>query len=235
VSDPSASARPSFHRTIRSFVRRQGRLTPGQQRALEILWPHFGVDNSDSVLDLAGIFACQAPVFLEIGFGNGESLAAMASQHPENNYLGIEVHRPGIGRLLLRLEEQGIENVRVICDDATQVLSTRITDGALDGILIFFPDPWPKKRHHKRRLIQPAFVQALRPRLKVGAMLHTATDWQDYAEQMMSVLSHAEGFENQAGVGRYADKPDYRPQTKFERRGLRLGHGVWDLVFRRIS
>jgi len=220
-------------RPIRSFVRREGRLTAGQARALEELWPRFGLEPGEGEIDFVRTFGGDAPVILEIGFGNGESLATIAAAHPENNYIGIEVHRPGVGSLLLRLEEQGVENVRVICRDASEVIQKNIVDESLDSVYLFFPDPWPKKKHHKRRLVQPGFVQQLRGKLKVGGRFHMATDWENYAEHMMAVMSDAEGFANTAGEGRYSPKPEYRPETKFERRGKKLGHGVWDLVFQR--
>lgn len=219
-------------RPIRSFVRREGRITDAQQRALAELLPRYGVPESDSLLDLQALFGRRAPLHVEIGFGNGEALATMAGAHPENDYIGIEVHRPGVGALLQRLETDGISNVRVICADALQVLEHRIPDETLNAVCIFFPDPWPKKRHHKRRLIQPQFVALLRRKLKIGATLHLATDWEHYAQHMLHVLSQAEGFENCVRVGGYA-LPGERPRTKFERRGQRLGHGVWDLVFER--
>jgi tRNA (guanine-N7-)-methyltransferase len=223
----------NFHRRIRSFVRREGRLTAGQARALESLWPRFGLEFSDQALDFARIFGRVAPVILEIGFGNGESLAAIAENHPQNDYIGIEVHRPGVGSLLRRLEEREIGNVRVMCHDASEVINAQIPDESLDAVYLFFPDPWPKKKHHKRRILQPAFIQQIRQKLKIGGQFHMATDWQDYAEQAMVALSAAEGFTNAAGEANYSPKPGYRPETKFERRGLKLGHGVWDLVFLR--
>ncbi len=222
-------------RVIRSFVRREGRLTPGQQRALERLWPRYGVEAEGEVLDLDALFGRSAPKVLEIGFGMGDALAAMALAQPECDFIGIEVHRPGVGRLLARLEEQGSENVRLFCHDAVEVLERRIPDAGLDRVLIFFPDPWHKKRHHKRRLVQPPFVALLRRKLRPGGVLHLATDWEDYAEQMMAVVSADGGFRNQAGEGNYAPRPDYRPVTKFERRGQRLGHGIWDLLFERVE
>lgn len=222
-----------LRRPIRSFVRREGRLTAAQARALEQLWPRFGLEPGDSEIDFARVFGRSAPVILEIGFGNGESLAAIAGSHPLNNYMGIEVHRPGVGSLLLRLEQRQIDNVRVVCHDAAEVVRKNIPDNSLDAIFIFFPDPWPKKKHHKRRLVQAGFVQQLRQKLKVGGRLHMATDWQDYAEHMLAVMSAADGFSNTATSGDFCSRPDYRPETRFERRGLRLGHGVWDLVFKR--
>jgi tRNA (guanine-N7-)-methyltransferase len=222
-----------LRRPIRSFVRREGRLTAAQARALEGLWPRFGLEPGEDEIDFDREFGRSAPVILEIGFGNGESLATIAETHPLNNYIGIEVHRPGVGSLLLRLEERQINNVRVICQDATEVIQKNIPDNSLDAIYLFFPDPWPKKKHHKRRLVHAGFVQQLRQKLKVGGRFHMATDWQDYAEHMLSVMSTADGFTNTAASGSYCPRPDYRPETKFERRGLRLGHGVWDLVYER--
>lgn len=220
-------------RTIRSFVRREGRITGAQRRALEELLPRYGVPEADALLDFATLFGRVAPVHLEIGFGNGEALAAMATAHPQHNYLGIEVHRPGVGSLLRRLDAEGLANVRVLSADAKEVLERRIPDNALDAVCIFFPDPWPKKRHHKRRLVQPAFLTLLHRKLKVGGRLHLATDWEDYAQQMLAVLSAAGALENSAGAERFAPRPPERPLTKFERRGQRLGHAVWDLVFQR--
>lgn len=228
MPDPSRITRP-----IRSFVRREGRLTTGQARALEELWPRFGLEPDKDTIKYAEVFGRDATTILEIGFGNGESLASIAAAHPENNYIGIEVHRPGVGSLLLRLEEQEIGNVRAICRDASEIIQKNIADESLDSIYLFFPDPWPKKKHHKRRLVQPGFVQQFRHKLKVGGRFHLATDWENYAEHMMAVLSDAEGFINIAGEGKYSAKPEYRPETKFERRGKKLGHGVWDLVFQR--
>jgi len=218
-------------RTIRSFVRREGRMTKAQRRALTGLWPAYGID-SESLLDFSTLFGRHAPVILEIGFGNGEALSATAAAFPQNNYLGIEVHRPGIGNLLLQLEKQGLRNVRVICDDAKLVLRERILPMSLDAVYLFFPDPWPKTRHHKRRLVQTDFVQLVREKLKPAGCFHIATDWENYAHHILQVLSHAEGFKNVAGAGQYAPRPDYRLLTKFERRGQKLGHAVYDLIFR---
>lgn len=222
-------------RPIRSFVRREGRLTRGQARALEELWPRFGLQPGDTEINCTAVFDREAPTILEIGFGNGESFAAMAEAHSANNYIGIEVHRPGVGNLLLQLRQRDIENVRVICEDASDVLKNNIADQSFDAIYLFFPDPWPKRKHHKRRLVQSDFVQRLRQKLKVGGVFHMATDWQEYAEHMLQVMTAAAGYSNVVGVGAYSPKPDYRPETKFERRGLKLGHGVWDLLFQRQS
>ena len=222
------------HRRIRSFVLREGRLTPGQQKAFETVWPDYGVSFTGSKLDLQGLFGNHNPVFLEIGFGNGESLAEMARANPGNNYIGVEVHRPGAGHLLIRIEELGLTNLRVMRHDAVEILDKGLTEGSLDGLFLFFPDPWHKKRHHKRRILQPEFVQLIAKAVKPGGIFHAATDWEHYAQHMMDVLSReAALFENTAGVGNYTPRPGYRPLTKFEQRGHRLGHGVWDLIFRR--
>jgi len=218
-------------RSIRSFVRREGRMTKAQQRALTELWPRYTV-QADSIIDFAAAFDRRAPVMLEIGFGNGEALSATAAAFPQNNYLGIEVHRPGIGNLLLQLERQGLRNVRVIGGDAKLVLREHVPPTSLDAVYLFFPDPWPKTRHHKRRLVQADFVQLVREKLKPGGCFHIATDWEDYAHHILQVLSRAEGFENIAGRGQYAPRPQYRLLTKFERRGRKLGHAVYDLIFR---
>ncbi len=231
----SVNEKTTYLRRIRSFVRREGRLTPGQQRAMDVLFPKFGIDEGSKPLALDTVFGRHAPRILEIGFGNGESLAEIARHHPDNDYLGIEVHRPGVGHLLIKIEEFGLTNVRVMCGDAVEILEKQIPDGSLDALYLFFPDPWHKKKHHKRRQVQPAWAQLVRKKLKTGGHLHMATDWQNYAEQMLAVLSAAEGFRNTSGDGAYAPKPDYRPETKFERRGHRLGHGVWDLLFEKTG
>jgi tRNA (guanine-N7-)-methyltransferase len=224
-----------YLRRIRSFVRREGRLTPGQQRAMDELFPKFGIKEGDEQLDLDTLFGRSAPRILEIGFGNGESLAEIARNHPENDYLGIEVHRPGVGHLLQRIEEQGLSNLPVMSEDAVEIMEKQIPDASLYALYLFFPDPWHKKRHHKRRQVQPAWAQLVRRKLKVGGLLHMATDWENYAEHMLEVLNAAEGFNNTSTTNDYVPKPDYRPETKFERRGLRLGHGGWDLVFEKTS
>jgi len=227
-------ARPALpHRVIRSFVVRAGRMTVAQQRAWTELWPRYGVETGSAPLDLAAVFGRRAPLTLEIGFGNGESLVALAAAHPERDYLGIEVHRPGVGHLMLRAAELGLANLRAICRDAVEVLQQCIPAGALDEVLLYFPDPWPKKRHHKRRIVQPAFVALVASRLRPGGVLRMATDWQPYAEHMLEVASACESLRNESPDGGCAPRPDSRPVTRFERRGQRLGHGVWDLVFSR--
>lgn len=226
-------APPPSTRAVRSFVRRAGRLTPAQSRALEELLPRYGVADKPCVLTTENLFARNAPLILEIGFGNGDALAWMAQQQPDAVYLGIEVHRPGIGHLLRRLSDEQIENVRVMEGDAVEILQQRIAPNSLGGLRIYFPDPWPKKRHVKRRLIQPGFIKLATSRLAPGGVLHAATDWEPYAEQMMTVLSAAPGLFNQQNGDGFAPRPKWRPETRFERRGLKLGHGVWDLLFTR--
>lgn len=205
-------------------------MTASQQRALDELLPHYAVPLN-GLLELDRVFGRTAPRTLEIGFGNGASLVSMAAQAPDQDFLGIEVHRPGVGQLLREIDHLGLNNLRVICADAVEVMERHMAPASLDRVLLFFPDPWPKKRHHKRRILQDSFVELIHSRLKPGGHFHMATDWRDYAEQMLAVMDNAAGFDNSAGPGQYAVKPDYRPETKFERRGLKLGHGVWDLVF----
>jgi tRNA (guanine-N7-)-methyltransferase len=214
-------------------VLRAGRLTAGQERAFAELWPRFGVDYSGAPLDLTALFGNDRPVWLEIGFGNGEGLAALAARHADRNYLGVEVHQPGVGHLLLRLEALGLGNVRVLRHDAVEVLGHSLAPASLAGALLFFPDPWHKRRHHKRRILQPAFVALLARVLRPGGLFHAATDWEDYARQMLAVLEGSTAFENVAGPGAFSPRPEERPLTRFEQRGRRLGHGVWDLLFRR--
>lgn len=224
---------PTPRRTIKSFVLRQGRVTKGQEEALAALLPVFGVPTGDSVLDLPALFGRVAPVTLEIGFGNGDSLAQMAQAAPERDFLGIEVHTPGVGHLLKLIGERGLQNVRVMHTDAVEILQKRIPEAALDRVQIFFPDPWHKKKHHKRRLVQPEFVALLASRLRNGGMLHLATDWQPYAEHMVEVLQASPVFQNLAVEPPYSPRPAERPLTKFEQRGVRLGHGVWDLLYQK--
>jgi tRNA (guanine-N7-)-methyltransferase len=219
------------HRPIRSFVLRQGRMSNAQTRALETLLPRWGIPYREALLDLDAAFGRSAPKIIEIGFGMGDSTVAIAAAHPQNDYLGIEVHGPGIGSLLNQIEALGLTNLRVIQHDAVEVLKHMIAPASLDGVHIFFPDPWHKKKHHKRRLIQPELVALLCNKLKPGGYLHAATDWQEYAEHILAVLTAEPALANTAAG--YAPKPDYRPLTKFEQRGIKLGHGVWDIVFRK--
>lgn len=223
-----------YMRRIRSFVKREGRLTKGQASALERLMPTWGITAPEpgSLLNMAELFGREAPVTLEIGFGMGHSLVAMAKAAPERNFIGIEVHRPGVGALLMEAEEQGVTNLRAIEFDAVEVFEHWLPDACLDRVQIFFPDPWHKARHHKRRLIQPAFVQMLKKKMLPGGILHLATDWENYAEHMLEVMSAAEGFTNLSEDNTFIPRPDERPLTKFEKRGHRLGHGVWDLQFK---
>jgi tRNA (guanine-N7-)-methyltransferase len=216
---------------IRSFVLRQGRVSNAQQRCYDALMPQLGISYAAQLLDLDIAFGRSATRILEIGFGMGESTAAIALAHPENDYLTLEVHTPGVGSLLKQIEQQALRNIRIIQHDAVEVLRDMVPEKTLDGTHIFFPDPWHKTRHNKRRLIQSPFVSLLVQKLKPGGYIHVATDWQDYAEQILAVLSAEPLLENTAE--NYAPRPAYRPLTKFEQRGLKLGHGVWDLVFRR--
>ncbi|WP_310461968.1 tRNA (guanosine(46)-N7)-methyltransferase TrmB [Sphaerotilus sp.] len=219
------------HRAIRSFVVRAGRMGTGQMRALEELGPRYVLPWSDQLLDPQAAWGRTAPLVLEIGFGMGGATAEIAARQPEVDFLGVEVHTPGVGALLKLIDERGLGNLRIVQHDAVEVLDRMIAPASLAGVHIFFPDPWHKKKHNKRRLIQPEFVARLITRLAPGGYLHCATDWQPYAEQMLNVLSAEPGLENTAEG--YAPRPDYRPLTKFEHRGLKLGHGVWDLVFQR--
>ncbi len=220
------------HRRIRSFVLRQGRLTKGQERALETGWPQFGIDYSENLLDLNHVFERNdSNKVLEIGFGMGESTAKIAQTLPHCDFLAVEVHTPGVGSLLKMIQEQALTNIRIVQHDVVEVLQHMIADKSLDGVHIFFPDPWHKKRHHKRRLIQAEFLKLMCSKLKTGAYIHVATDWQEYAEWVLEVLQAEPELKNTAK--NYAEKPSYRPLTKFENRGIKLGHGVWDLVFLR--
>jgi tRNA (guanine-N7-)-methyltransferase len=219
------------HRPIRSFVLRQGRLSNGQERAVETLGPKFVLPFATAPLNFADVFQRSAPTIVEIGFGMGHTTADIAQQQPEKNFIGLEVHTPGVGSLLKMIDERGLSNVRIVQHDAVEVLHHMITDGSLAGLHIYFPDPWPKKRHHKRRLIQAEFVTALTRKLQHDGYLHLATDWQEYAEQMLEVLSAEVTLKNTAAG--YAPRPTYRSESNFERKGLAKGHGVWDLVFLR--
>ncbi len=220
-------------REIRSYSLRQGRMTQGQQLAINQFWARYGIDNDDTALSLETVFGRSAFTVVEIGFGSGESLTTMAAARPECNFLGIEVHGPGIGQLLMRAEAMQLSNLRVIRDDAVTVLERRIADQSLDRLQLFFPDPWPKRRHHKRRIVQPRWIQQVARKLKPGGHLHIATDWEHYARQMLAMMEASGVFANATGQGRFADRPGYRPLTHFERRGQALGHSVWDLLFER--
>ncbi len=221
-------------RHIRSFVLRAGRMTPAQERALTELWPSYGVDRGDRPLDLDAIFGRRAPRCLEIGFGVGEVIGNLAENHPHIDYLGIEVHRPGVGRLLLHAAQAKLRNLRVICHDAVEVLSEQLRNDSFDEILVFFPDPWHKKRHHKRRLIDLEFVASAAAKLRSGGVLRLATDWQEYAEQMLAVCNASPHLASLSTDSTYVARPDFRLPTRFERRGARLGHGVWDLAYTKL-
>jgi tRNA (guanine-N7-)-methyltransferase len=218
----------AHHRSIRSFVRRAGRLTPSQQRALRELWPSYGVDFGPEVIDFDAVFGRHAPLVLEIGFGNGDTLVQQALENPDLNFVGIEVHEPGVGHCLLRAHEAGLSNLKLIRHDAIEVLGSQIPAESLQRVNIYFPDPWPKKRHHKRRMIQPAFLDLLHSRLEAGGTLHIATDWANYAEHIDEILSHSRLFECAERREHDGEMPLDRPRTKFERRGLRKGHRIWD-------
>ncbi|OSI34695.1 tRNA (guanosine(46)-N7)-methyltransferase TrmB [Neisseria dumasiana] len=221
---------PEQHkRSIRSFVLRQGHMTAAQQRAIDTMWPQFGIDYQTNPADLNKMFGRDNPKVLEIGFGMGTATVEIAKRLPEKDFLAIDVHGPGVGNILKLIEEEQITNIRVMRHDAVEIVENMLSDGSLDGIHIFFPDPWHKKRHNKRRLVQIPFVAKLLPKLKTGGYIHLATDWEEYAVQMLEVLSGFDSLSNTAED--YAPTPEYRPETKFEARGKRLGHGVWDLVF----
>ena len=222
-------------RPIRSFVRREGRITSAQQRAFTEYWERFGVEADTRLLDPERLFGRSAPWVLEIGFGNGESLAAMAAAHPGVNYLGIEAHRPGVGHLLLRATELQLTNLRVMCADAAEALKKQLPDECFERIQIFFPDPWPKARHHKRRFIQPGNVALLARKLKPFGQLHLATDWEDYALSMLDILNATPELANTVGGNGFTPRPSWRPMTRFEQRGLRLGHAIRDLLFVRAT
>lgn len=230
---PAAAEKTPKRREIKSFVMRAGRMTEGQQRGLDQGWAKFGLELEAGAPDFDAVFGRRAPRTFEIGFGMGQSLLEIAAAAPEQDFIGVEVHRPGVGALLNGLMTQNLSNVRVYSCDALEVLRQCIADASLDRLLLFFPDPWHKSRHHKRRIVQPAFAELVRQKLKVGGVLHMATDWEAYAEHMLEVMNVAPGFHNQAADGRCVARPAERPSTKFERRGERLGHGVWDLKFQR--
>jgi len=219
------------NRPIRSFVRRQGRMTPGQSAAFEKYWQKYGLELHDEKLEFDRVFERAAPTILEIGIGMGEALLQLAADNPQNNYIGIDVHKPGIGAVLMGIEKNNLKNIRLFNHDAIEILNQRIANESLTGIHLFFPDPWHKKRHHKRRIVNDNFAQLLRCKLKIDGYIHIATDWENYAEQMMTVMTDAAGFINSAGKSQFIPRPETRPSTRFEHRGERLGHGVWDLMF----
>lgn len=229
MSTPSEQIKP--HR-IKSYIRRQGRLTPGQQHAIDTLWDRYCL-NPDVDYDFSEVFGRTAPIIMEIGFGNGTSLVEMAVANPDLDYIGLEVHTPGVGHILRLIEDKGLNNIRLYNHDAVEVLENKIKDGALAGLHLFFPDPWHKKKHHKRRIVRPDFVKVLTRKLHPGGYFHAATDWQHYAEDMLNVLSSNSELTNTSETQDYCPRPDYRPLTKFEQRGIRLGHGVWDIIFTR--
>lgn len=229
----AASERP--HRAIKSFVMRSGRMTEGQQRGLDQGWPKFGLDPAAGRQDFDQLFGRTAQRTFEIGFGMGQATLEMAAAAPEEDFIGVEVHRPGVGALLNGMLTQNLSNIRVYSADAIEVLRDCVADASLDRLLLFFPDPWHKSRHHKRRIVQPEWAQLVRQKLKIGGVLHMATDWEAYAEHMLEVMNAAPGYRNLAADGRYVPRPPERPVTKFERRGERLGHGVWDLKFQRVD
>lgn len=227
---------PEEHkRRIRSFVLRTGRMTAGQQRGMDEFWPKWGLTLEQGEIDPQQVFGRDAPLVIEIGFGMGHSLFEQAKTMPDHNFIGIEVHTPGVGKLMAEAGDAGLTNLRAYEDDAVEILNQCIPDGSVDLLQLFFPDPWHKKRHHKRRIVQPEFVQLLRKKLRVGGRFHMATDWENYAEHMVEVMQAAEGYENTATDGDYVPRPDSRPITKFEKRGERLGHGVWDIIYRKVS
>jgi tRNA (guanine-N7-)-methyltransferase len=228
--DSSSHATVANPRTIRSYVIRGGRLTGAQVYALEHYWPKYGIDDTKSLLDINTLFETQAPIVMEIGFGMGDSLLTMAKNNPHKNFIGVEVHRPGVGKLLHEIETNALKNLKIWCHDAKEILADCIADNALAAVQIFVPDPWHKKRHNKRRLVQLPFMELIRQKLAVGGYVHMATDWVPYAEHMMEVMSEAPGYENAAGAANYSINTD-RPVTKFEKRGHRLGHDVHDLIF----
>ena len=235
LEEEKAESELRGRRQVRSFVLRGGRLTDGQRRALEELWPLYGIPDGEGELNFYALFGNDHPVIMEIGFGNGDATWEMAAQQTEKNFLGVEVHQPGVGHLLLKLASKGITNVRVACADAVELLRDRVPDASLDGVRIYFPDPWPKKRHHKRRIIQQVFIELLAEKMQDGAILHMATDWEAYAEFIMEVMRGSRQFENMSPHGGAYPRPEWRPQTRYEKRGERLGHCVHDLVFRRAA
>lgn len=234
-SQEEAEAAGVYVRKVQSFVKREGRLTKGQALAIDNYWEKFGLNFQPEHYNLEQVFGRTAPVVLEIGFGMGKSLIEMAAAEPDKNFIGIEVHTPGVGACLADVAEQGLTNVRLFEYDAVEVLKQSIPDGSLARVQLYFPDPWHKKRHHKRRIVQPEFAQLIRQKLATEGVFHMATDWENYAEHMLEVMSSQEGYQNTSDNNDYVPRPDFRPLTKFEQRGHRLGHGVWDLIFRKVS
>jgi tRNA (guanine-N7-)-methyltransferase len=222
-----------YIRKVRSFVKREGRLTNGQAKALALYWPSMGLEHKQGVICPATLFGNNNPVVLEIGFGMGKSLVEMAKNTPDLNYIGVEVHRPGVGACIALAQEQEVNNLKVYEHDAIEVLADCIADASLAKVQLFFPDPWHKKKHHKRRIVSAEFVEAIRQKLQVGGVFHMATDWQNYAECMLADMLQAQGYKNLSTTNDFVPRPDSRPLTKFENRGQRLGHGVWDLQFSR--
>jgi tRNA (guanine-N7-)-methyltransferase len=221
-------------RKIRSYVRRESRFTASQKKAFEQYWPKYGLTLQNK-LNLNELFGRTTPKILEIGFGDGEALLEMALASPEKDYIGVEVYRPGVSQLLSGIEKHQLQNIRIFCHDGTEVLENAIEDNSLEGVLLFFADPWPKTRHQKRRIIQSNFIQEIVKKLKIGGIVHLATDWENYAEHMMNVLTEEKTLKNLAGLKQFSERPDSRPLTKYERRGNRLGHSTWDLIFEKVS
>ncbi len=224
-----------YLRRIRSFVLREGRLTKGQQRSLDLFWPTMGLEYQATPYDMKAVFGREADLVLEIGFGMGKSLVQMAKAAPDKDFIGIEVHKPGVGACLGEAETEGVKNLRLFEHDAIEILNDSIADNSLSTVQLFFPDPWHKKRHHKRRIVQAEFAQLLRRKLKVGGVFHMATDWENYAEHMLEVMTAAGGYSNLSETNDYVPRPEHRPLTKFENRGVNLGHGVWDLMFKKVD
>ena len=230
-----AEAEGKYIRKVRSFVKREGRLTKGQARALETLWDTMGLNHSDGMIDPQSLFGNEKPVTLEIGFGMGKSLVEMAKAAPERNFIGIEVHRPGVGACLALAGTEGVDNLKVYEHDAIEILADCIPGNCIDRVQLFFPDPWHKAKHHKRRIVKPEFIESIRGVLAVGGVFHMATDWENYAECMVEDMSTAPGFKNQSETNDYVPRPEHRPLTKFENRGQKLGHGVWDMMYEKID
>ncbi|MGI5308648.1 tRNA (guanosine(46)-N7)-methyltransferase TrmB [Rheinheimera sp. WS51] len=237
ITTPAAEQadNPTYMRRIRSFVLREGRLTKGQQHALDNYWADYGLAYQADAFDLTKVFNRDNPRVLEIGFGMGQSLVQMASETPDKDFIGIEVHRPGVGACIALAQSKGLTNIKIFQHDAVEILEHSIADNSLDTVQLFFPDPWHKKRHHKRRIVQPEFANLVRKKLKPGGVFHMATDWQNYAEHMLEVMQQMPGYSNLSATNDYVERPAHRPLTKFEQRGHRLGHGVWDLMYKKES